>query len=68
MLVLSRLIREEIVIGTGDKRVTVTVLEIRGNKVKLGFTGPKEFCIHRAEVAARVDAQAAQEASDASPG
>ena len=47
MLVLSRKRGEGIVIGEG---ITVTVLEIRGDRVKLGFACPVEVPIHRSEV------------------
>lgn len=47
MLVLSRSRGQEVVI---DGTMTVTVLEIRGDKVKLGFTGPAQVPVHRKEV------------------
>ena len=47
MLVLSRKRSEAIVIGNG---VTVTVLEVRRDRVKLGFSGPAEVPIHREEI------------------
>lgn len=47
MLVLSRKIHEQIVIGDD---VTVEVLEIRGNRVKLGITAPKETRVVRKEL------------------
>ncbi len=47
MLVLSRKRGERIVIGD---EIEVVVLEIRGDRVKLGFEGPKEIPIHRKEV------------------
>ncbi len=52
MLVLSRKRGEAINIG-GD--VTVTVLEVRGDRVKLGFSGPAEVPIHRVEVKRRIE-------------
>ncbi len=52
MLVLSRKKDERIMIG--DK-VELTVIEIRGDRVKLGFTGPLEIPIHREEVFRRID-------------
>jgi carbon storage regulator len=54
MLVLSRARGEQINIG---QAITVTVLEVRGNKVKLGFQGPPEVPIHRQEVYDRVSAE-----------
>ena len=51
MLVLSRTRGERVVIG---QSITVTVLEVRGDKVKLGFEGPAEVPIHRQEVHERL--------------
>lgn len=51
MLVLSRMKGQQIIVsGT----ITVTVLEVRGDKVKLGFEGPAEIPIHRQEVFQRL--------------
>jgi len=47
MLVLSRNRDEQIVI---DGRITVAVVEIRGDKVRLGIDAPKEVPVHRKEV------------------
>ena len=47
MLVLSRKSGEALVIGND---ITVTVLEVRGDRVKLGFTGPADVPIHREEI------------------
>jgi carbon storage regulator len=47
MLVLSRKSGESIVIGGGVK---LTVVEVRGDRVRLGFEGPREIAIHRQEV------------------
>jgi carbon storage regulator len=49
MLVLSRKTDQEVVIG-GDIRVRV--LEVRGNRVRLGFTAPDHIEIQRAEIVA----------------
>lgn len=50
MLVLSRTLHEEIVIGEGDDAIVICVTEIRGNKVKLGVSAPAGVSIHRREV------------------
>jgi len=47
MLVLSRQKDESIVIGDD---VEVTIVDIRGNKVRLGITAPKNISVHRREV------------------
>jgi carbon storage regulator len=54
MLVLSRKRGEEIVIGNG---ITVTVLEVQGNRVRLGFNAPVEVPIHRKEIHAKLGAE-----------
>ena len=47
MLVLSRQRDETIMIGDD---IEVTVVDIRGDKVRLGITAPKEISVHRKEV------------------
>jgi carbon storage regulator len=47
MLVLSRKSNESIII---NNNITVTVVEIRGDKVRLGIVAPKEIPVHRQEV------------------
>ena len=47
MLVLSRKVNESIVI---NDNITVIVVEIRGDKVRLGVEAPKEVPVHRREV------------------
>jgi carbon storage regulator len=53
MLVLSRKVGEQIVI---DNNIVLTVVEVRGDRIKLGFAGPKHVPIHRAEVFQRIEA------------
>lgn len=60
MLILSRKRQEAVVIsGTNDREpmLTVTVLEVRGGAVKLGFEAGNEIPIHRAEVWQRIRAE-----------
>lgn len=52
MLVLSRTRDESIVIGDG---VTVTIVDIRGDKVRLGIDAPKHVPVHRREVKDRIE-------------
>ncbi|SFI35344.1 carbon storage regulator CsrA [Planctomicrobium piriforme] len=47
MLVLSRKKNESIVI---DERIVITVVEIRGDKVRLGIEAPRDVAIHRQEI------------------
>jgi carbon storage regulator len=47
MLVLSRKKNESIVI---DDNVVVTIIEVRGDKVRLGIQAPRDVAVHRQEV------------------
>lgn len=47
MLVLSRKKNEKIVI---DGNIVITVVEVRGDKVRLGIEAPKDVPIHRSEI------------------
>ena len=47
MLVLSRKKDEKIIIGDS---ITIMVVEVRGDKVRLGIDAPKEVTVHRSEV------------------
>jgi carbon storage regulator len=49
MLVLSRKAQEQIVIGDN---IVITVLSVRGGRVKIGFAGPPDVSIRRTELAA----------------
>jgi len=52
MLVLTRKIGETIVVPSCN--LTIQVLGVQGDKIRLGFTAPRETQIHRAEVWARI--------------
>jgi carbon storage regulator CsrA len=63
MLVLSRKNRESVVVGGADgfqRLLKVTVLDIRGTSVKLGFEVDASVPIHRSEIWERINADAAQ--------
>jgi carbon storage regulator len=66
MLVLSRKKNESIII---NDHITVTVVEIRGDKVRLGIDAPKDVSVHRREVYEAIQNQAkAARQSNASAG
>lgn len=68
MLVLSRRVGESIVIGAGPDQVTVTVLEVRGDVVRVGIDAPRSVAVHRAELLAELadaNAEAASPPPDA---
>jgi len=59
MLVLSRKIGEKIVIG--DK-ITVTIMEVKGDSVRLAFDAPKDIKIYRGEIYEAIAAENKQAA------
>lgn len=58
MLVLSRKYNEEIVIGSN---IRVKILEINGNRVRLGISAPNHVPVLREEIFARMEANHAGE-------
>lgn len=61
MLVLSRKKNERIICTFPDGTVLdVCVVDIRGDKVRLGLTAPQGITIHREEVQRAIDAEAAE--------
>lgn len=57
MLVLSRKIGEEIVIGSN---VTVKVIDCAANRVRVGIEAPRQISIHRSEIYDRVKEEMSQ--------
>jgi carbon storage regulator len=51
MLILTRRVGESVVIGD---EITVTVLDLKGNQIRLGIQAPKEIPVHREEVYVRL--------------
>ncbi len=67
MLVLSREKLEGFWINTDQGRIHVVVVEIRGNKVRLGVEAPREVAVHRDEVQAAIDRHSAAANPEAQP-
>jgi carbon storage regulator len=61
MLVLSRKRSETIVIADGE--IVLTVVEIRGNKVRIGITAPRDISVHRGEVQEAIELEAREGAA-----
>ena len=53
MLILTRRVNETLMIGAD---VTVTVLGVKGNQVRLGVNAPKDVAVHREEIFDRIEA------------
>ena len=51
MLILTRKVGESVLIGND---VSITILSVRGNQVKLGVEAPKEVSVHREEIYQRI--------------
>lgn len=61
MLILTRRVGEAVMIGN---EVTITVLGVKGNQVRIGINAPKDVAVHREEIFERIK----RETSDGAPG
>ena len=54
MLILTRRVGETVMIGDD---VTITVLGVKGNQVRVGINAPKHVAVHREEIYERIKAE-----------
>jgi carbon storage regulator len=59
MLILTRRLNETLNIGT---EITVTVLAVKGNQVRIGVNAPRNVAVHREEVFEKIRAERVDEA------
>lgn len=52
MLVLTRSVGERLIIGNGE--IKLTILDVRGNQVRIGIDAPKHITVHREEIFLRI--------------
>lgn len=58
MLVITRRVNETLMVGDD---VTVTVLGVKGNQIRIGVNAPKEVAVHREEIYDRIKTEKQQE-------
>ncbi|HAY46757.1 MAG TPA: carbon storage regulator [Gammaproteobacteria bacterium] len=59
MLILTRKVGETLMIGD---EVNITVLEVRGNQVRIGINAPKDVAVHREEIYDRIQDEKSDDA------
>ena len=57
MLVITRRVNETLMVGDD---VTVTVLGVKGNQVRIGVNAPREVAVHREEIYERIKSEKQQ--------
>jgi carbon storage regulator len=61
MLILTRRVGETVMIGD---EVTITVLGVKGNQVRVGINAPKSVAVHREEIYERIKREQQGESGD----
>lgn len=64
MLILTRRVGETVMIGN---EVTVTVLGVKGNQVRIGVNAPKDVAVHREEIYERIKREQQGQSMESGP-
>lgn len=60
MLILTRRVGESLMVGDD---ITITVLGVKGNQVRIGVNAPKDVAVHREEIYQRIQREKGEEAT-----
>ena len=66
MLVLTRAVGERLIIGD-DAEIVLSILDVRGNQVRVGIDAPKSVAVHREEIYMRIKSGEIQPDAKAKP-
>lgn len=55
MLVLTRSVGERLIINNGE--IKLSILEVKGNQVRIGIEAPRHISVHREEIYKRIQAE-----------
>jgi carbon storage regulator len=61
MLILTRRAGETVMVGSD---ITITVLGVKGNQVRIGINAPKDVAVHREEIYERIQSEKAAEGGE----